>query len=238
MPFPIAPVIGSLATFGSNLIKRAYAKKDLREQRKYRRQESEYAYGKNLEQWNRQNVYNKEIWDMQNTYNLPKNQMDRFKNAGLNPNLIYGQTNQADSIGKSDLSPYQAPRTDFNPPAPDMGNVIGQFQDIKMKNAQIDLVNEQRQNQTLQRHYMAGKLYTTDKKAYKYGLGKTPDTYFSDSLAGQKYLGELNRFNLQSKGIESTNIMRALEAKWWQSIQGVKGATGIAQIIKMFGGNR
>lgn len=30
-------------------------------------------------------------WDRQNEYNSPKNQMARFKEAGLNPNLIYGQ---------------------------------------------------------------------------------------------------------------------------------------------------
>lgn len=38
------------------------------------------------------------LWNMQNEYNTPKNQMLRFKEAGLNPNLIYGQTNTAGSI--------------------------------------------------------------------------------------------------------------------------------------------
>lgn len=32
-----------------------------------------------------------EFWNMQNEYNSPANQMARFKDAGLNPNLIYGQ---------------------------------------------------------------------------------------------------------------------------------------------------
>ena len=30
------------------------------------------------------------FWNMQNEYNLPKNQMKRLQDAGLNPNLIYG----------------------------------------------------------------------------------------------------------------------------------------------------
>lgn len=38
------------------------------------------------------------LWNMQNAYNTPKAQMERFKEAGLNPNLIYGQTNTATPI--------------------------------------------------------------------------------------------------------------------------------------------
>lgn len=39
------------------------------------------------------------LWNMQNAYNTPAEQMKRFKEAGLNPNLIYGQTNTAGSVG-------------------------------------------------------------------------------------------------------------------------------------------
>lgn len=40
---------------------------------------AEYQYSKALEMWNRQNEYN-----------LPKNQISRLTEAGLNPNLVYG----------------------------------------------------------------------------------------------------------------------------------------------------
>lgn len=43
---------------------------------------SELAYRQNLEQWSRENEYNS-----------PLQQMQRYKDAGLNPNLIYGQQN-------------------------------------------------------------------------------------------------------------------------------------------------
>ena len=33
------------------------------------------------------------MWNAQNTYNLPANQMQRYKDAGLSPHLIYGQLN-------------------------------------------------------------------------------------------------------------------------------------------------
>lgn len=38
-----------------------------------------------------QNQYNIDMWKMQADYNSPANQMRRFQEAGLNPNLIYGQ---------------------------------------------------------------------------------------------------------------------------------------------------
>lgn len=40
-----------------------------------------------------------EAWHMENDYNSPKAQMERYQEAGLNPNLIYSQSNESGSIG-------------------------------------------------------------------------------------------------------------------------------------------
>lgn len=51
---------------------------------------------------------NVEMWKMQNEYNSPKAQMARLAEAGLNPNLIYG--NGSASTGNAESAPqYQAP---------------------------------------------------------------------------------------------------------------------------------
>ena len=56
------------------------------------------------------NLQNMKFWEMQNKYNTPKNQMARLKDAGLNPNLIYGSgsanTGVAGSIAPSKPAPY------------------------------------------------------------------------------------------------------------------------------------
>lgn len=52
-----------------------------------------YARGKDIQ-----------LWLMQQEYNSPKNQMQRYREAGLNPNLIYGQQNVADSVGRSSMA--------------------------------------------------------------------------------------------------------------------------------------
>ncbi len=59
---------------------------------------SEYAYNREMEQWQRENQANLDFWNMQNAYNSPQAQMERYQSAGLNPNLIYGQSNTADQV--------------------------------------------------------------------------------------------------------------------------------------------
>ncbi len=58
---------------------------------------AEYQYSKNLEMWNKQNEYNK-----------PINQMARLKEAGLNPNLVYGSGSVAGNTTSS-APEYKAP---------------------------------------------------------------------------------------------------------------------------------
>lgn len=81
-------------------------------------------------------------WNMQNLYNSPKEQMIRFKEAGLNPNLIYGQMSNSPVVRSSSPQSY-------NPTAPqaDLGSTanmaLSQYYDTQLKTAQIDLVKAQ-----------------------------------------------------------------------------------------------
>lgn len=70
-----------------------------------------YQYSRELAKY--QNELNMQSWNMQQDYNTPKNQMARFKAAGLNPNLIYGQGNSGNASSPVELSAgaaMQAPR--------------------------------------------------------------------------------------------------------------------------------
>nr|DAE46430.1 MAG TPA: DNA pilot protein VP2 [Microviridae sp.] len=60
-----------------------------------------------------QNTLNIRNWQMQNEYNLPKNQMQRYLDAGLNPNLVYGNLqNSADSLSSPSSSSAPVQRRD------------------------------------------------------------------------------------------------------------------------------
>lgn len=65
--------------------------------RQWQSEQAELQNQRNIEQWNRENEYN-----------LPANQMQRYIDAGLNPNLIYGQPSlSADSPNM--VAPFETP---------------------------------------------------------------------------------------------------------------------------------
>lgn len=87
-----------------------------------------------------QNEKNIEMWQMNNAYNSPAEQMKRFRAAGLNPHLIYGQG----TAGNSPSAPrFEAPEQISNVKVPE---VLSNYYDMRMKEAQIDNVNAQKRN--------------------------------------------------------------------------------------------
>jgi hypothetical protein len=86
-PFFTGPsILSAVGSLGSSLISNIGAKQRQREADK-------------------QNI---RFWNMQNKYNTPLAQMQRFKDAGLNPNLIYGKgtPGQASPVAPSKPAPY------------------------------------------------------------------------------------------------------------------------------------
>lgn len=73
-------------------------------------------------------------WAMNNEYNSPRAQMQRFQEAGLNPNLIYGQMSEASPVRSSAASGGQAeaPKGDFT-----------KYFSLKQQSAQTDLLAKQ-----------------------------------------------------------------------------------------------
>lgn len=65
-----------------------------RRQWNYNKKAMDYQY--QLNEQAAKNSFDRSIqaWNMENEYNTPAAQMERFQAAGLNPNLIYGQSNQ------------------------------------------------------------------------------------------------------------------------------------------------
>lgn len=59
-------------------------------------------YDENM--WAQENTYNEKMWHMMNDYNSPANQMARFTQAGLNPNLIYGQSNTTTPVSTASFN--------------------------------------------------------------------------------------------------------------------------------------
>ena len=72
---------------------------------------------------------NLQMWNLKNQYDSPAAQMQRYKEAGLNPNLIYGQSNTSGSI--PELSPATYNAGEYKPV------------DTKMQRAQLSLAMQE-----------------------------------------------------------------------------------------------
>jgi len=92
--------------------------------------------------FNRQNQRDMDFWKMQNAYNDPSAQMQRLKEAGLNPNLVYG--NGADAQA-GPIATHSAPQPQTKALQSPEGDIIGKaiqgglfdYLDVRQKQANI-----------------------------------------------------------------------------------------------------
>lgn len=125
-------MLAAISQVAQSLINARTARTNTDKTNQANRELAEYSYGKDLE-----------MWEKGNLYNSPSAQMDRLRSAGLNPNLVYGSGSAAGNSAGT-LPKYNAPRMDYNylPPV-DIPAMIGAYQDFNLKNAQIDNVEAQ-----------------------------------------------------------------------------------------------
>jgi len=84
----------------------------------------------------RTNKKNVELVKYQNEYNTPVNQMSRFAEAGLNPNLMYGQGTPGN---QSDVAQYQAPDLSQVDPMQRAMNVVQALKSMQVQDSVISL---------------------------------------------------------------------------------------------------
>ncbi len=106
----------------------------------------------------RANAQNIKFWNMQNAYNTPAQQMARFKDAGLNPNLIYGKGTPGNA---EQITGAKAPDYEMDNP---LANITD-FADIKAKDAQKNNLNSQTANVSMDTLIKAQNLRKTTKDA-------------------------------------------------------------------------
>lgn len=132
MPAWLIPAITAAASLAGNLFNTSSTRKTNQQQTDVNAQLYDKQRADALQDWNRQNAYNS-----------PSQQMQRFKEAGLNPNLVYGQMTNAPVIRSTEAKApdYVAPRIDTS----QVGNILGSYYDIKSK--ELMLKNQELANQ-------------------------------------------------------------------------------------------
>lgn len=133
-------------------------------------------------------------WNMMNDYNSPKAQMARLKEAGLNPNLIYGNgttaTGQSSPVRSQDVK-------QFSPQAPqmDLGAVASTYYNTQTQQLQMDLLQKQ------------AVLLDQESDAKRANIAKT---YADILLKGSQR--DLTDSNVQLKGVD---LQYASRTKAW-----------------------
>jgi len=110
--------------------------------RKHQSQENQRQRDWALDMFNRTNQRDMDFWKMQNAYNDPSSQMQRLKDAGLNPHLVYG--NGADAQA-GPIATHSAPQPNTKALQSPEGEIIGKalsgglfdYLDIRQKQANI-----------------------------------------------------------------------------------------------------
>lgn len=130
---PIPAIVGAAAISGgtgliNSILNRRNSRRDAKLNRNFAREMSDQKWQRDTEAWHRQNEYNS-----------PTAQMQRLKEAGLNPNLMYGQGTTGNS---SSMPTYQAPDYKQKTKALQLPETIAMYQNIKARSQQINLMQK------------------------------------------------------------------------------------------------
>lgn len=149
----------------------------------------------NTYMYDRQRTDALEDWNRQNDYNSPRAQMQRYQEAGLNPNLIYGQMQTAQPVRSSSAGSAQgeAPRLDAQ------SKLLG-FYEMQRQSAQIDLTQDQLKNNAKERDLKDAQIIGILKNAgltdariaeITQGMGMKAGLYPIDMATRKARLGQI-----------------------------------------------
>lgn len=133
----------TIASFGNSLLQNRQQRQNIRRTNRANMELAKFAHQKDVE-----------MWERMQEYNTPAEQMKRFREAGLNPNLIYGQG----TPGNVDSYPtFTPPRQDFTgkPPPVDLEAGLTGFHQGFMRSTDRSIV-DQKVNQEVNQTWISG----------------------------------------------------------------------------------
>lgn len=196
-----AAIIGAVAALGA-----AYA--GYRADRKNRRSQEEQNRRDTQNQWDmywteRDNAV--KDFSMTNQYNSPEEQMNRLRQAGLNPNLVYGKgaENTASMIRGSNASRNNQPAPRYDSSFIQQGlatgaNLASSLGQIKMQGAQTD--NLYQQNALIAAQTSKTHMETATSE---FELGKAKELR-DESIMAAKLANEQTRSNIEKTEADTT----------------------------------
>lgn len=176
-----------------------------RKARKWQSQENERQRQYMSELANRQNLWNLEQWKRENAYNSPSNKMKLLREAGLSPDLMYGQgAGSLQAASSPQLTAGEAaPAMDYSKFIPnlELSSIAQNMANARLMNAQANKVNSETEGQELTNFYQSilNKYIDEEKRQHitlKYGE-ITLQGQMSEQMAAQ-----VNILNKQGEQID------------------------------------
>lgn len=131
---PLSAGIGAVGSIIGGAIDNWQHNKRAEEDRKYQSQLSEWEWQRNLEATQSQREWDLAMWNRQNEYNDPASQIERYKAAGINPNLIMGQggisAGNASAAPSTSLPRYTARESKMSKSFLDFSSIFNMFKDL------------------------------------------------------------------------------------------------------------
>lgn len=122
----------------------------------------------NKKAWKRSVAHEQKVWERDSAYNSPAAQMQRLKEAGLNPNLMYGQGTVGNTSGK----PMQS-ESFMRGAEPFMQLTTGAFMDglmfaaeLRKKNNEADLIGKKETSEGIKQGLMQAQQQVLQANPY------------------------------------------------------------------------
>lgn len=209
-PLSIISSVGGAVSSIANLFG---VNSSLRKQIQAQRQENALNRQYNLMLARLQNKWNIDQWQRENDYNSPTAQMARYRAAGLNPNLIYGQQNTSASSPTLTAGASSAPQ-DMSAIGQkrNFGQAMQEMLNVEMQKAQIEAV----------------KAGTENTKANTAKTGEETKSLTIDNM----YKAAREQLNLEYQGVQ-ISVGRSVEnLNKKQADQVVQNTKNLADVLE------
>lgn len=144
---------GGVASGVGSLVSSLFAGSQIRKTVKAQKELADYQFKLNQQQWNAENAYN-----------TPAEQMKRLQEAGLNPNLVYGNGTVSGNTTTSGPR-YDAPKVDYRQNVENaVANGLNMLMALKMNKSQLN--NMEKQGSVLDEEAESKKIANNIQRTY------------------------------------------------------------------------